>query len=46
MDTWETLATAHPGWTLTENKCMTPRERKNWLYRAIRAPLMRGPANG
>jgi len=31
MTQWKTLVDAYPGWSLTEVRSLTPRERLNWL---------------
>lgn len=35
MAAWELLARAYPGWTLTEIKHLSVRERTHWLRRAL-----------
>jgi hypothetical protein len=37
----EALAQAYPGWTLTELKHMTVRERKMWVNRALAKMIKR-----
>ena len=33
---YEILSKCYPGWTLTEIAGMSPRERHNWMVRALR----------
>jgi hypothetical protein len=35
MSAWELLVRAFPGWTLTEIKELSLRERRHWVRRAL-----------
>ncbi len=44
MDEWSAVAKTYPGWSLTEIKGLTRRERNNWITRenaAVTATLER-----